>query len=225
MKRRLLARFAPCWIILAAVVADAEAPGAKGAGNAVVQSAAAQEAARAKADGGKEWSTANEGPAYTEEGRLKYPQGYREWVFLSSGMDMSYSDRGDRMGHSMFDNVFAEPEAYREFVRTGLWPDGTMLALEARVAAEKGSINQHGKFQTGEVMGFEVHVKDTKRFPGGWGFFSFRSTEPARMIPMTEDCYSCHRQHAAVDTTFVQFYPTLLEIATAKGTLSPGYKP
>jgi hypothetical protein len=138
---------------------------------------------------------------------------------------MSYSERASGMGHSMFDNVFVNPEAYREFVRTGSWPDGTMLALEARVAAEKGSINQHGKFQTGELMGFEVHVKDSKRFQGGWAFFSFRSTEPAQMIPMTEECYSCHRQHAAVDTTFVQFYPTLLPIATAKGTLSPDYKP
>jgi hypothetical protein len=44
------------------------------------------------------------------------------------------------------------------------------------------------------------------------------------MIPMTANCYACHQQHAAVDTTFVQFYPTLLSIATLKGTLSPAYK-
>ncbi len=193
MKRRWLARFSPCWLILVAVVTHAEAPGPA--------------------------------PAFTAEGRLEYPQDYREWVYVSSGLDMSYSDRGGGMGHSMFDNVFVQPKAYREFVRTGLWPDGTLLALEVRAAAEKGSINQHGKFQTGELMGFEVHVKDTKRFQGGWGFFSFRGPEPAQMIPMTQDCYSCHRDHAAVDTTFVQFYPTLLPIATAKGTLSSGYKP
>jgi hypothetical protein len=29
--------------------------------------------------------------------------------------------------------------------------------------------------------------------------------------------------HAAVDTTFVQFYPTLLPVATAKGTLSKAF--
>jgi len=208
MKQRLLARFSPCWVILVAVVSHAEAPGAAGGRNA---------------PGGKEWSTASDEPAYTAEGRLKYPQDYREWVYLSSGLDMSYSDRDDRIGHSMFDNVFVQPDAYREFVRTGTWPDGTLLALEVRVAAEKGSINQHGKFQTGELMGFEVHVKDTRRFQGGWGFFNFRSTEAAPMIPMTEDCYSCHRDHAAVDTTFVQFYPTLLPIAKSKNTLSAAY--
>jgi hypothetical protein len=210
MERRLLARFAPCWLILAAVATYAQAP-APGA------------AADVKTGGAKEWSTANEEPAYTAEGRLQFPQTYREWVFLSSGIDMSYSDRG--MGHSMFDNVFVQPDAYREFVRTGSWPDGAALVLEARGATEKGSINKQGKFQTGELMGLEVHVKDTKRFQGGWAFFSFRGPEPAQMIPMSQDCYSCHRDHAAVDTTFVQFYPTLLGIAIAKGTLSPAYKP
>lgn len=174
-----------------------------------------------------EYSTAPDvgGPGYTRDGKLKYPENYREWIYLSSGLDMSYSERGFSMGHSTFDNVFAEPSAYREFMHTGTWPDGTQLVLEGRVAAEKGSINQHGKFQTDEIMAVEIHVKDVKRFKGGWAFFNFRGPEPASMIPMTEDCYSCHQQHAAVDTTFVQFYPTLLKIATLKGTLSPGYKP
>jgi Cytochrome P460 len=163
------------------------------------------------------------GPSYESDGRLKLPAHYREWIFLSSGIDMSYG--AAMSGHSMFDNVFVEPTAYREFVRTGTWPDGTSLVLEVRGASEKGSINKHGKFQTGDLMGLEVHVKDTKRFQGDWAFFSFSGGPgAAKMIPTTEDCYSCHQQHAAVNTTFVQFYPTLLGIATLKGTLSPAYK-
>ena len=43
------------------------------------------------------------------------------------------------------------------------------------------------------------------------------------MIPTDMACYSCHSEHAAVDTTFVQFYPTLLPIARSKGTLSASY--
>ncbi|MDQ1388830.1 MAG: hypothetical protein QOF56_2284 [Acidobacteriaceae bacterium] len=43
------------------------------------------------------------------------------------------------------------------------------------------------------------------------------------MIPTTAGCYTCHAEHAAVDTTFVQFYPTLLPIAKSKGTLSASY--
>ena len=43
------------------------------------------------------------------------------------------------------------------------------------------------------------------------------------MIPQSVACYACHTAHAAVDTTFVQFYPTLLPTAQAKSTLSPAY--
>jgi len=158
-------------------------------------------------------------PVYTAEGKLQLPSDYREWIFLSSGLDMSYSKLPSMTGHSMFDNVFVDTESYRVFVGTGRWPEGTMLLMETRAATEKGSINQHGRYQAGGVMGIEVHVKDSKRFDGGWAFFGFDGKEPASMRPTTEDCYSCHREHGAVDTTFVQFYPTLLEIATAKGTL------
>ena len=70
-------------------------------------------------------------------------------------------------------------------------------------------------------MGLEVHVKDARRFPGGWAFFAFRSRDPAEPIAFSADCYSCHKEHAAVDTTFVQFYPTLLEVASERGTLLP----
>ena len=32
-----------------------------------------------------------DGPQYTADGQIKFPANYREWVFLSSGLDMSYS--------------------------------------------------------------------------------------------------------------------------------------
>ncbi len=164
-------------------------------------------------------------PAYTADGRLKFPERYREWVFLSSSIDMSYRGEAAMQDHSMFDNIFVDPAAYRAFMRTGTWPDNTLLVMEVRGAAEKGSINQHGKFQAGAPMAVEVHVKDTKRFSGDWAFFAFAGTAPAQQIPTTAACYSCHQQHAAVDTTFVQFYPTLLSIATQKRTLRPDYHP
>ena len=161
-------------------------------------------------------------PVYTEDGRLTLPEDYREWIYLSSGFDMSYSPMA--MGHHMFDNVFVEPNAYKSFLATGTWPDKTMLVLEVRGAKDKGSINKNGNYQDSEVMGREVHLKDSSHFPEGWAFFGFNTEKSAKMIPRTADCYSCHAQHAAVDNTFVQFYPTLLPIATAKGTLSAAYK-
>jgi cytochrome P460 len=161
-------------------------------------------------------------PAYTQDGKLKFPSNYREWVYLTSGIDMSYSPQM-RMNHSMFDNVFVNPEAYKAFLETGTWPDKTVLVLEARAAASKGSINKAGHFQTGDVMAREVHVKDEARFPGKWAFFGSEDGVTTKLLPTEMDCYSCHEQHAAVDTTFVQFYPTLLEIAKKKKTLSPSY--
>jgi len=163
-------------------------------------------------------------PVYTADGNLKFPVQYREWVYVTSGVDMSYGPASD-MGHSMFDNVFVNPEAYKAFLQTGTWPDKTMLVLEVRKAGNKGSINKNGHFQTGEVMGREVHVKDEARFTatGKWAFFDSEDGMTGKLLPKEMDCYSCHAQHAAVDTTFVQFYPTLLEIAKKKNTLSPAY--
>ena len=166
--------------------------------------------------------TSANSPGYTADGNLKFPANYREWVYLTSGVDMSYSPNMD-MGHSMFDNVFVNPEAYKAFLQTGTWPDKTMLVLEARMAGSKGSINKNGHFQTGNIIGREVHVKDEARFPGKWAFFNAEDGVTGKLLPREMDCYSCHEQHGAVDTTFVQFYPTLLEIAKKKNTLSTAY--
>ena len=163
------------------------------------------------------------GPVYTQDGQLRLPADYRQWVYLSSGFDMSYNPNM-QMDHSMFDNVFVNPEAWRAFQSTGKWPDKTTLVLELRRAEGKGSINQKGNFQA-ETLGIEVHVKDESRFKGKWAFFGFSSTDTtSKMTPLTEDCYSCHAEHGAVDTTFVQFYPTLKPIAQQKETLETAYQ-
>jgi hypothetical protein len=163
-------------------------------------------------------------PEYTSNAKLKLPENYREWVYLTSGFDMSYSADARTDDHHMFDNVFVDPESYRKFLETGTWPDKTTLVLEVREAKGKGSINQKGHFQS-EVIGLEVHVKDEARLSGKWAFFGFENGDKTgKMVPTTASCYSCHADHAAVDTTFVQFYPTLLPIAKSKGTLSAEYK-
>jgi hypothetical protein len=170
----------------------------------------------------RESGAASSGPEFTKGGELKLPQGYREWVYLTSGFDMSYNPAMQMGNQHMFDNVFVNPEAYKAFVNTGTWPDKTILVLEERGARAKGSINQSGNFQA-DVMGLELHVKDEARFQGKWAFFAFDGEKPAKAIPTSADCYSCHAQHAAVDTTFVQFYPTLLPVAKEKHTLSAAY--
>jgi hypothetical protein len=160
-------------------------------------------------------------PTYAANGDLLPPTNYREWIYLTSGIDMSYSPKAGMQDHSMFDNVFVNPAAYKSFLATGTWPDKTIMVLEVRGAQTKGSINQRGHFQGTDLMGFEVHVKDDSRFPNKWAFFDFDSPDKnGTLLPQGAPCYSCHAAHAAVDTTFVQFYPTLLPLAQKKGTLS-----
>jgi hypothetical protein len=168
-------------------------------------------------------NTAGQILEYTRDGLLKRPEHYREWLYLSSGFDMSYG-AGMHLGRHQFDNVFVDPAAYKVFVATGTWPDKTVLLIENRGAEGAGSINKSGNYQGVKVEGLELHIKDEARFPGKWAFFAFDDGKPAKTIAQSAACYSCHAAHAAVDTTFVQFYPTLLPIAQVKGTLSAAYR-
>lgn len=162
-------------------------------------------------------------PRYTVDGKLMRPDKYREWIYLSSGLGMTYGLADAAVGpdSERFDNVFVTPQAYRAFVRTGTWPDRTMFALEVRSSATKGSINRGGHYQEG-IAALEIHLKDQKRVPNGWAFFGFGNADKtAKAFPPNSACQTCHAKNGAVDETFVQFYPTLLPIAKAKGTLKP----
>ena len=159
---------------------------------------------------------------FTPDGKLQFPKDYRTWIYLSTGMDMAYVENDGMANMHMFDNVFVDRASYDAFLETGHWPEGTVMMLEVRKGEGNGSINKKGQYQVGK-LGAEAHVKD-KRFPSGWAFFPFGGgTGPSTALPQTSQCNSCHEQHAAVDTTFVQFYPTLLPVAQAKKTLSPAY--
>ncbi len=157
-------------------------------------------------------------PRYTAAGELVLPAEYREWVYLSSGLDMSYTEAASKRGHSVFDNVFVDPAAWASFKQSGHWPDKTIFVMENRGAATHGSINKHGFYQTEDFMGLEFHVRDEARFPGGWGFFVSNGAEPAKLLPTAAPCYACHKANGAVDSTFTQFYPTAKPIAVKAGT-------
>jgi len=164
-----------------------------------------------------------DGPQFTANGELLMPKNYREWVFLSSGLGMTYGPAGQSgQANPKFDNVFVNPSAYRVFQESGRWPDKTILVLEVRRSVEKGSINNGGHYQS-EVTALEATVKDESRFPQKWAYFDLGHAEKAPALPANSRCNACHGQNAAVENTFVQFYPTLLPVATRKGTLNPAY--
>ena len=159
-------------------------------------------------------------PQYGVDGKLVRPTGYRKWAYLSSGYGMSYSDTASPDGHLMFTNVFVTPSSYDYFVQHGTWPDKTMFVLEVFGSSSKGSINKHGNFQN-EFMGLDVEVKDEKKFEDKWAYFNFNAKEESSEAakPSKNGCWNCHDQNAAVEHSFVQFYPELLKIAKDKKTI------
>jgi len=155
-------------------------------------------------------------PQYDEKGRLMRPADYREWMFLSAGYGMNYSPEPG--SHEMFTNVFVQRWAYDEFVKSGKWPEQTMFVIDERDAASRSSINQKGHYQT-DLMGLAVEVKDSTHNPDKWAYYGFNeSGETAEAMPHGNPCWSCHDAHAAVEHTFVQFYPTLKPAAKKFGT-------
>src|SRR5258708_14223198 len=76
-------------------------------------------------------------PQFTADGKLLRPEGYRKWVYVSSGYGMSYSQRPD--GMQMFTNVFVTPAAYDYFLSTGNWRENTMFALALYWSTARGS--------------------------------------------------------------------------------------
>jgi hypothetical protein len=167
-------------------------------------------------------------PRFTPDGEVIRPTNYREWIYLTSGLGMSYGMRMPDTGHPDFDNVFVEPTAYKAFMATGQWPDKTMFILEVRSSESHGSINKAGHFQT-DVLAIEAAVKDETRFKEKWAYIDFSNGgtlhDTAKPFAGDSACNACHSKNAAVENTFVQFYPTLLEVAKAKHTLNASYKP
>jgi len=155
---------------------------------------------------------------YTKNGDLVMPKDYRDWVFLSSSVSMSYPEEGPG-GHAMFGNLFVQPAARKQFENTGTWPDKTVLLMELRGvggASTDSFLNKDAQFQT-EIMGYEAHVKDSTR--GGWAFYFIpKDSASGKPFDKTAKCFSCHADHGAVDTTFVQYYPTLVAAAKKHGT-------
>jgi hypothetical protein len=102
-----------------------------------------------------------------------------------------------------------------------------MFVIEQRAASSKGTVNKGsvGRYQS-DLIGIGAEVKDRSRAPEGeWAYFTFgANSDTAPVLPKTAACYACHSQNAAVENTFVQFYPTLLPIARAKGTLNASFK-
>jgi tetratricopeptide (TPR) repeat protein len=86
--------------------------------------------------------------------------------------------------------------------------------------ATHGSINKGGHYQNA-LMGWDIEVKDSTR-PQQWTYFNIGAKETSADPVSSTACLKCHTANAAVENTFVQFYPTLLDFSVEKGLIKPG---
>src|ERR1700691_5058187 len=50
--------------------------------------------------------SSEDAPTYSSDGNLITPSHYREWIYLTSGIDMSYEAANATPGNSVFNNFF-----------------------------------------------------------------------------------------------------------------------
>lgn len=171
----------------------------------------------ATAQSQKQQPASAEKPAAVFEGQntLLRPEGYREWVFVGSSTGLNYSPNpapSSSTAGTDFKNVYINPSSYREFIKTGTFPEGTVMILEIAQAANKNEPGLQGAFAS-KYIALEASVKDSKRFPGGWAYFGFSERDGKlkdKATPFPDSaCLSCHQQKAATDRVFTQFYPVL----------------
>ena len=167
-------------------------------------------------------------PIYTQQGMLEVPQRFRSWVFVGADLSPRYKSEaagapggkdaaGQGKPDDAFHTVYINPESYDAFLRTGQFPEPTILVMEVFKAEQKdqGGVLSSGQFQ-GKRIELAAAVKDRNRPGGGvpWAYYSFdldndaNPGKPSKAFP-NADCYDCHLKHASKDNVWVQFYPAL----------------
>ena len=153
-------------------------------------------------------------------GQLLRPEGYREWVYV--GTPLTPNDmNGGEAPFPEFHSVYINRRAWDAYKKSGTFPDGTVMIKELVSVGSKTASSGEGYFM-GEFIGLEAAVKDSKRYPkepGYWAYFSFGHSYPlaeATKPQKVANCAACHRERAADDFVFTQYYPVLTH-AKSKG--------
>jgi len=150
-------------------------------------------------------------PAYDASGDMIRPEGYRRWIFVGASLGLRYvgEDEPPDDGPGTFHNVYIQPEAYDAFMKDGVFPDKTILAMETYTTGTREPKSElTGGFFEDTFSGLSAAVKDSDRFEEEWGYVTFGDASSAAPFPKAR-CFDCHAEHAATDNVFTQFYPIL----------------
>ncbi|WP_294100975.1 cytochrome P460 family protein [Sphingomonas sp.] len=158
-------------------------------------------------------------PEFTDSGDLILPKNFERWIYVGSPLTPNALN-GGKANFPEFHNVYIEPGAYDIYLKTGVFPEGTIMFKELQLTLPQqhpdGSRDEpsgRGYFP-GKLNGADVSVKDSKRFAAthGWGYFNFNHSEPKAAtgkLKTAAECADCHTANAKKDMVWTQFYPRL----------------
>ena len=163
---------------------------------------------------------------FTKDGELIRPAGWREWIFVGSPLTPN-SLNGGGAAFPEFHSVYIDPKSWEHYKKTGGFREGTMFAKELNLVGATAATSGIGFFN-GELQGFEIAHKDSKRYSaetGGWAYYTFgHKPEPynktAAAMP-TAACAACHTASAAEDMVFTQYYP-IIQVGKGAGEKGAG---
>ena len=147
---------------------------------------------------------ASDGPAYTQDGRLILPMGYRKWVFIGAPLTPNGLN-GGKAGFPEYHHVYVQEKNLEAYQRDGVFPEGTVIVKELVRLKEAGypdgsSDSPSGRgFGAGDFNGMDVTVKDSRRYAktNGWGFYNFGHRalpyEATSKEASEAECAGCHR--------------------------------
>lgn len=127
-------------------------------------------------------------PAWSVEGDVPYPEGYRSWVHVKSTL-VGPSAPGFATNGGLH-HYYGNQKALEGY-RSGQFPDGAVLIDDLLEITEKGGVGSEGSRKRLAVM-----LKDATKFreTGGWGFEVFKGDESAGTLnaEARAACFKCH---------------------------------
>jgi Cytochrome P460 len=119
---------------------------------------------------------------------VAYPDGYRSWSHIRSGLIAPTHKGFDKNGG--FQHIYANTPALEGY-RTRQFPEGSVIVVDWFELQQNDNSWSEGPRRQLDVM-----VKDSQRYAGsgGWGFQRFvkDSTTELAAAPTPRQCFDCH---------------------------------
>lgn len=131
------------------------------------------------------------------EPTVPYPEGYRRWAHVKSGIAAPKGEADPRAG---IYHLYANELALRGY-ETGRFPEGSVIVFDLLATTTEKGGTREGARKLVDVM-----HKDSTRFAatGGWGYEEFGGDTRHRVIgePARNACFQCHTQRKTQDYVF-----------------------